>query len=102
MAQIPWRHAPLLRFTAKDKIMNALKASLGCLFIALALNTAFTFAQNVWLVPYPPIPQDRPWMRISTSDDSHKPESTTIQTTAIPTVTRISPSVWAITFRSTQ
>jgi hypothetical protein len=82
--------------------MNALKISLGCLFIALALNTAFTFAQGIWLVPYPPIPQDQPWIRISSRDDSHRPEATTIQTTAIPTVTRISPKVWAITFRSTK
>lgn len=82
--------------------MNALKISLGCLFIALALNNAFTFAQSMLLVPYPARPSDMPWMRINSKDETHRPEATTIQTTAIPTVTRISPKVWAITFRSTQ
>jgi hypothetical protein len=83
--------------------MNALKTSLGCLFIALALNTAFTFAGNMWLVPYPPIHQaeDRPWMQISSGGDSHKPESTVIKTTAIPTVSKVTPTLWIITFRGT-
>ena len=79
---------------------NILKTSLGCLFIALAMNTAFTFAQSMFLVPYPSRPSDMPWMRIDSKDETHRPESLTIQTTAIPTVTRISPTVWAITFRS--
>ena len=79
--------------------MNALKISLGCLFIALAMNTAFTFAQSMFLVPYPSRPSDMPWMRIDSKDETHRPETTFIQTTAIPTVTRVSPNVWMITFR---
>jgi hypothetical protein len=74
--------------------MNALKTSLGCLFIALALNTAFTFA-------IPQQQQDRPWMQISSGGDSHKPESTIIKTTAIPSVTKVTPTLWIITFRGT-
>jgi hypothetical protein len=77
------------------------RASVWALFIALALNVAFGQAQ-AWLVPYPPIPvQERAWMQIVTSrEDWHNPESTTIRTTAMPTVTRLTPNVWIITFKT--
>jgi hypothetical protein len=84
-------------------IRELLRASLWCLFFALVLSNAFTYAQNLWLVPYPPIQMsDHPWMEISSGDDSHKPESTIIKTTAIPTVTRLSPTTWIITFQRTK
>lgn len=97
---------------------NILKTSLGCLFIALALNTAFTYAQqSMWLLPYPPIPltqprvslaqpqipiqPDMPWLQInshSKPNERQKPEWTVIITSIKPSIKQIDTNRWEISF----
>lgn len=80
-------------------MMNALKISLGCLFIALALNVVFS------QILAPTTAFDIPWLQINTTthrpgDKWQNPEFTVIYSSAIPIVTRLSPTRWQITFQS--
>lgn len=75
---------------------NLLRTSLGCLFIALALNTAFTFAQA--LVPQPA--QDAPWLQLNCHNKTmeQKPEWTVIITSKKPSIKQIRTNCWEISF----
>jgi hypothetical protein len=75
----------------------ALQTSLGCLFIALALNVALTHAQLLT----PESAFDLPWLQIRTTagqDRTMRPESTTIYTSVPPLVRQVSGNRWQITF----
>jgi hypothetical protein len=79
---------------------NLLKTSLGCLFIALALNVAFTLAQDTMQteIPY----RLPPWLQMNvhnaSSRENLRPESTIIITTAKPQVKQIREKCWQISF----
>jgi hypothetical protein len=79
---------------------NLLKTSVGCLFIALGLNAAFTLAQDTMQteIPYH-LP---PWLQMNVhkaaSRDNLRPESTVIITTARPEVKKIREKCWQISF----
>ena len=71
-------------------IRELLRTSLGCLFIALALNAAFTFAQ------------DAPWLQVNThnpaSDQTMKPEWTVIISAKKPSIRQLRDNRWEISF----
>ena len=71
-------------------IREILRTSLGCLFIALALNAAFTFAQ------------DAPWLQVNThnptNDATHLPKWTVIISSKKPSVKQIRENCWEISF----
>lgn len=83
-----------------------LRTSLVCLFIALALNAAFTSAQSLWLTPNPPIPLNQPantpWLQLNshnpTRDRTLKPQWTVIITSVKPSIRQIAPKRWEIEF----
>ena len=82
--------------------MNALKISIGCLFIALALNAAFTFAQT--LVPQPEVQfQEPPWLQMNVHNPARnqrlKPEWTVIVTSIKPSIKQIDVNHWEISFK---
>ena len=70
--------------------MNALKTSLGCLFIALALHTAFIYAQ------------DLPWLQVNSHNPSNnmtlKPRWTVIISSVRPNVKQLRDNRWEIEF----
>jgi hypothetical protein len=89
--------------------VNALKTSVGCLFIALALNAAFTYGQSLWLAPYPAIPMvkqpvqsDTVWLQLNSHSNSRDmkltPEHTVIVTSKQPTIKQIRKNCWQISF----
>jgi hypothetical protein len=87
---------------------NLLKTSLGCLFITLLLNAAFTFAQGL-IDPHPmlPIPPDiqwePPWLQINCHNPAKnqklKPEWTVIVSAMKPAIRQIDIHRWEITFK---
>jgi hypothetical protein len=75
---------------------------LWCLFIALALNAAFTFAQS--LVPVQPeVPFiEPPWLQINCHNPAKnqklKPQWTVIVTSVKPSIKQIGINRWEISF----
>ncbi len=70
----------------------AFQTSLGCLFIALALNVAFT--QVV-------VTDDRPWLKLyigAESGEELQPDRIIIMTTAEPVVSHVGNKMWKIAF----
>ena len=67
-----------------------LRTSLGCLFIALALNAAFTFAQ------------DAPWLQVNchnpASNANLLPKWTVIISTKKPEIKQLRNNRWEISF----
>jgi hypothetical protein len=76
---------------------------LWCLFIALALTVAFTFAQSA--TSSSAFGDELPWLKIYTTknpgDKSTEPSNTVIYSTAAPEVTRVAPQLWKIVFHKT-
>lgn len=84
-------------------IKELFRASLWCLFIALAMNTAFTYSQGLgWQGMRRASPPDMPWMIISFTDPGdHKtirPELTVITTSNQPVVKSTGKNQWEIHF----
>lgn len=78
---------------------SALSFSFACLFMLLALNVVM----GQFLAPITAF--DIPWLQINTTthrpgDKWQNPEFTVIYSSAIPIVTRLSPTRWQITFQS--
>jgi len=70
-----------------------------CLFIALALNTAFTYSQTL----QPEIPFiEPPWLQINCNNPAKnqtlKPEWTVIVTSVKPSIKQIDINHWEISF----
>jgi hypothetical protein len=71
---------------------NLLKISVGCLFIALALNVAFTLAQDA----------ETPWLQLNCHNPANNvklnPKWTVIVTSKKPSVKQIAVDRWEISF----
>lgn len=76
---------------------NLLKISVGCLFIALGLNAAFT----QFIEPEIPF-QEPPWLQLNCHNPANNvrlnPEWTVIVTSEKPTVKQIDVKRWEISF----
>lgn len=80
-----------------------LRTSLGCLFIALALNALFSYGQT--LAPLaPPLENlpDPPWLQVNThnpsNNQSHRAEWTVLISSRKPIVKQIRTDCWEISF----
>lgn len=74
-------------------LKDFMRASAGCLFIALALNAAFTQV----LAPADQF-KDLPWLRLIFHENKHRPQDVTIITKAQPQVTKLRENQWQISF----
>ena len=76
---------------------------LCCLFVALALNAGFTFAQTS--VPSSAFGNNIPWMKVYTTlklkDETIQPSDIVIYTSAAPAVEQVARKVWRIRFHKT-
>ena len=82
-------------------ITSILKTSLGCLFIALLLNAAFTFAQG--LAPGAlGSTENIKWLQLNYHNpkglNAFMPQYTVIITSARPTVKQLQTNRWEISF----
>lgn len=82
-----------------------LRASVWCLFIALALNVAFTQALAPGVLgPGKAAGTTRAWLKIEYLNDAgncpdcYRPDRTVIYSKKEPVVKKISEKVWTITF----
>lgn len=75
-----------------------LRTSLWCLFMALALNVAFSHAQA--LVPQTATAADLPWLKVFVRNPtgSSKPEDVTIISANKPEVRKLRDNRWQISF----
>jgi hypothetical protein len=82
--------------------LNTLKTSLGCLFIALALNAAFTFGQGLAPGVLDNPGDDRPWLQLNCHNPSNNttltPKHTVIISSVRPQVKQIKENRWEISF----
>lgn len=74
-----------------------------CLFIALALNAAFTFAQA--LAPGGLAPGDNTWLQLNCHNSGNtpqlKPQHTVIISSVKPSIKQLSTNRWEISFTGT-
>ena len=76
---------------------TALQTSLGCLFIALLLNAAFTFAQGLTLTA-PATINPAPWLKIYTHNNPGEPVQVIILSNREPTIFQMGDKEWRIKF----